>query len=76
MATPRPGATHHDRCWAYHLDCAQEEIVRLRNQVAAVINLADVIDAELDALEDSYGIVLEPPLRVTVRIREAIGDPT
>lgn len=72
MTTPGL-TTHHEHCWTYHLDCANEEIVRLRNRVAAVRSLADQIDAELDALPAAMTNGLGQ--RVTVRIREAIGEP-
>lgn len=73
-ATPGLGITHHEHCWTYHLDCANEEIVRLRNRLAAVRALANQIDAELDALPPTMTRGLGQ--RVTVRIREAMGEPT
>lgn len=72
MTTPRPGLTHHDRCWAYHLDCANMEITRLRNRLAAVRYLCDQVDAELDAVTDGLGV--DTSTRVTHRFRAAIGD--
>jgi hypothetical protein len=72
--TARPGVTHHDRCWTYHLDCANAEITRLRNRLAAVSALCDQIDNELDAVTDGLGV--DTSTRVTHRFRAAMGDPS
>ena len=84
MTTPRPGLTHHEHCWTYHLDCANEEIVRVRNRLAAVRSLCDRRDAdhaeyarriqsgELVTLDRFIG-----PAQLDVRdVRQAIGDPS